>query len=63
MKEIIILFVTAVTALTLAIISQVMDAMFKLSIASLVLIATLYYFDITAMAFTHNGITYSINNG
>jgi hypothetical protein len=40
-----------------------MDAMFKLSVASVVLIAALYYFDITAMAFTQNGITYSINNG
>jgi hypothetical protein len=63
MKEIIILFITAITALTLVIISQVMEAVFKLSVASMVLIATLYYFDITAMAFTQNGITYSINQG
>ena len=62
-KEFIILFITAVTALTLAILSKIIDTAFKLSIASMVLIATLYYFDITAMAFTHNGITYSINNG
>ena len=63
MKEIIILFFTAVTALTLAMFSQIIDTAFKLSIASMVLIATLYYFDITAMAFTKNGITYSINHG
>ena len=62
-KEFIILFITAVTALTLAILSKIIDTAFKLSIASMVLIATLYYFDITAMAFTQNGITYSINNG